>query len=37
MADFKIKNGVLVKYHGMGGAVVIPDSVTSIGDQAFSE
>ena len=36
MNDFEIENGVLKKYKGSGGAVVIPDSVTSIGDEAFS-
>lgn len=35
MSDFRIKNGVLVKYVGNGGDVVIPDSVTSIGDREF--
>lgn len=35
MSDFRIKNGVLVKYVGNGGDVVIPDSVTSIGNRAF--
>ena len=30
------ENGVLTKYKGQGGIVVIPDSVTSIGDGAFS-
>jgi hypothetical protein len=35
MADFVIENGVLKKYKGSGGAVVIPDSVTSIGESAF--
>lgn len=34
--DFEIENGVLVKYTGAGGDVVIPDGVTSIGDWAFS-
>ena len=34
-SDFKIKNGVLVKYRGKDSNVVIPDSVTSIGDRAF--
>ena len=34
--DFKIENGVLKKYAGTGGDVVIPDGVTSIGDWAFS-
>ena len=33
--DFEIKNGVLIRYHGAGGHVIIPDSVTSIGDHAF--
>ena len=28
-------NGVLTKYKGQGGRVVIPDSVTSIGDEVF--
>ena len=35
MSDFQIENGVLVKYTGKGGDVVIPDSVTSIRDSAF--
>lgn len=34
---FKIENGVLVKYTGKDKDVVIPDSVTSIGDKAFYE
>ena len=34
-SDFIIENGVLTKYTGPGGDVVIPDGVTSIGDQAF--
>ena len=33
--DFDIQNGVLVKYIGNGGNVVIPNSVTSIGGSAF--
>jgi hypothetical protein len=33
--DFKITNGVLVRYLGSGGAVVIPAGVTAIGDLAF--
>ena len=32
---FEIKDGVLVKYKGNGGNVVIPNSVTSIGGSAF--
>ena len=33
--DFTIKNGVLTKYNGSGGDVVIPEGVTSISDFAF--
>lgn len=33
--DFVIENGVLMEYKGNGGHVVIPDSVTSIADEAF--
>ena len=33
---FCIKDGVLVKYVGKSGDVVIPDSLTSIGSSAFS-
>ena len=32
---FVIENGVLKKYQGQGGDVVIPEGVTSIGDWAF--
>lgn len=35
--EFKIENGVLVKYTGKDKDVVIPDGVTSIGDKAFYE
>lgn len=35
-SDFVIENGVLVKYTGAGGNVIIPDSVTKIGNDAFS-
>ena len=34
--DFVIENGVLKEYTGKGGSVIIPDSVKSIGDWAFS-
>ena len=35
--DFTIKDGVLTKYSGAGGAVVIPDGVTEIAREAFSD
>lgn len=36
--DFEIdSNGVLIKYSGEGGEVIIPDGVTEIGDRAFSD
>ena len=34
-SDFVIKHGVLEKYKGPGGDVVIPEGVTSIGEDAF--
>lgn len=34
-SDFEIRDGVLVKYNGDGGDVVIPDDVTKIGSFAF--
>ena len=34
-SDFVIENGVLKKYQGPGGDVVIPEGVTEIGDNAF--
>ena len=34
-SDFTIENGVLTKYNGPGGDVVIPDSVTNIRGEAF--
>lgn len=34
-SDFDIRDGVLYKYKGNGGDVVIPDGVTSIGNYAF--
>lgn len=37
-SDFVIdENGVLTKYRGSGGDVVIPNNVTAIGDHAFSD
>ena len=36
-ADFTIDGGVLVDYHGAGGDVTIPDSVTAIADGAFQD
>lgn len=35
MSDFVIENGVLTKYTGNGGDVVIPESVEKIGRKAF--
>jgi hypothetical protein len=35
--DFRIENHVLTKYCGAGGAIVVPDNVTSIGEEAFYE
>ncbi len=35
-SDFIIDNGVLKKYKGPGGDVVIPEGVTTIGSEAFS-
>lgn len=34
-SDFLIENGVLIKYNGPGGDVVLPESVTEIGGFAF--
>ena len=33
--DFEIENGILKKYTGNGGDIVIPDGVTAIGKNAF--
>ena len=35
--DFVIEDGVLTEYKGSGGDVVIPNSVTEIGDSAFRD
>lgn len=35
MNDFQIENGVLTKYIGSDADIIIPDSVTCIGKQAF--
>lgn len=35
--DFVIENGVLEKYKGPGGDVVIPEGVTRIGREAFQQ
>ena len=35
--EFEIKDGVLVKYYGKGGDVIIPDGVTSIGEGVFKD
>jgi len=35
--DFIIENDVLIEYTGEGGEVVIPNGVTSIGDEAFAD
>lgn len=32
---FVVENGTLIKYKGLGGDVIIPEGVTSIGDKAF--
>lgn len=36
-SDFRIENGVLVKYTGPGGTVTIPSEVRAIGDCAFED
>ena len=33
--EFVIEDGVLVKYKGKGGDIVIPEGVTTIGKEAF--
>ena len=34
--DFIIENGILTKYVGPGGAVIVPEEVTEIGIKAFA-
>ena len=36
MSKFEIQNGYLSSYHGNGGDVIIPDTVTYIGECAFN-
>ncbi len=36
MSDFTVDGGVLTKYNGKGGEVIIPDGVTEIGKGAFT-
>ena len=35
--DFEIENGVLKKYKGQGGDVVVPNGVVNIGESAFED
>ena len=35
--DFQIEDGILIKYLGTDRDVVIPDSVTIIGEKAFNK
>ena len=35
--EFNIEEGILTNYCGSGGAVTIPNNVTSIGSYAFAE
>ena len=37
MNDFEIEDGVLVRYTGPGGHVIIPNGVTGIGSYAFAD
>ncbi len=36
-SEFEIEDGMVMKYFGMGGVVVVPDGVTDIFFQVFSE
>lgn len=33
--DFVIENGVLIKYNGPGGDVILPEGITEVGKNAF--
>ena len=35
--DFVIRNGILLRYTGIGGEVAIPEGVTEIGEKVFKE
>ena len=37
MADFKIKDGVLIKYYGHSQEVVVPEGIIAVGDSAFKD
>ena len=37
MADFEIKDGVLIKYHGHSQEVVVPEGIIAIGDSTFKD
>ena len=37
MNGFVIAEGVLIRYTGMGGDVIVPDGIRVIGDSAFSD
>ncbi|MDH6533447.1 RagB/SusD family nutrient uptake outer membrane protein [Parabacteroides sp. 52] len=34
-SEFEIEKGELIKYNGTGGAVVLPEGITKIGDEVF--
>lgn len=36
-AEFELLNGALIRYNGPGGDVIIPDGITAIGENVFSE
>ena len=36
-SDFTIENGILTKYNGPGGDVVVPEGITGIGQRAFAD